>query len=54
MRAGFLCDVMGLGKTLETLMLVLANSAPPDWAVSDLAKAPPRKSKEVRFTCSKH
>jgi E3 ubiquitin-protein ligase SHPRH len=29
---------MGLGKTLETLMLILANPAPPGWAVADLAK----------------
>lgn len=30
---------MGLGKTLETLMLVLASQPPKGWAVSDLAKA---------------
>lgn len=35
--AGFLCDVMGLGKTLETLMLVVANPAPAGWAVADVA-----------------
>lgn len=28
--------MMGLGKTLETLMLVLAHPAPSDWAVADL------------------
>lgn len=35
-HAGFLCDMMGLGKSLETLMLVLANPAPADWAVTDM------------------
>ena len=35
-HAGFLCDMMGLGKTLETLMLVLANPAPADWAVTSM------------------
>jgi SNF2 family DNA or RNA helicase len=29
---------MGLGKTLETLMLILANPAPEGWAVSDMSK----------------
>ncbi|KAK9915395.1 hypothetical protein WJX75_008587 [Coccomyxa subellipsoidea] len=33
---GFLCDMMGLGKTLETLMLLLANPAPPNWAVAEM------------------
>ena len=28
--------MMGLGKTLETLMLLLANPAPPDWAVAEM------------------
>lgn len=36
MHAGFLCDMMGLGKSLETLMLVLANPAPADWAVTSM------------------
>ena len=29
---------MGLGKTLETLMLVLASQPPKGWAVHDLKK----------------
>lgn len=29
---------MGLGKTLETLMLVLASQPPKGWAVQDLGK----------------
>lgn len=28
--------MMGLGKSLETLMLVLANPAPADWAVTNM------------------
>ena len=31
--AGFLCDEMGLGKSLESIMLVLANRAPPEWGI---------------------
>ncbi|KAI8476605.1 MAG: hypothetical protein J3K34DRAFT_400931, partial [Monoraphidium minutum] len=28
---GFLCDYMGLGKTLQMLLLTLAHPAPADW-----------------------
>ncbi len=53
MRAGFLCDVMGLGKTLESLMLVMANPPPEGWAVSNLAEAPPRSSRDVSLLCTR-
>lgn len=43
---------MGLGKTLESLMLVLANPAPEGWAVTDLAKAPPRNTRDVSSNVS--
>ncbi|KAK9861722.1 hypothetical protein WJX84_002580 [Apatococcus fuscideae] len=36
---GLLCDAMGLGKTLECLMLVLANRTPAGWASLDLEGA---------------
>eukprot|EP00198_Chlamydomonas_reinhardtii_P009028 XP_001698365.1 predicted protein [Chlamydomonas reinhardtii] len=28
---GFLCDEMGLGKSLQTIMLIVSNPPPPDW-----------------------
>ena len=31
-----LCLQMGLGKTLESLMLILSNPPPPGWATADL------------------
>ena len=36
---GILADVMGLGKTLQTIMLILNNPAPPGWAVDDFSEA---------------
>ncbi|KAK9805425.1 hypothetical protein WJX73_004310 [Symbiochloris irregularis] len=39
---GLLCDHMGLGKTLEVLMLVLARPAGP-WAIAQLPKQQPGK-----------
>ncbi|KAK9831775.1 hypothetical protein WJX74_008901 [Apatococcus lobatus] len=36
---GLLCDAMGLGKTLECLMLILANPPPHGWASEDLTGA---------------
>ena len=30
-KGGFICEEMGLGKTIEVLGLVLANPAPKDW-----------------------
>ena len=43
---GILADVMGLGKTLQTIMLILKNPAPPGWAVQDFSEGkgkPPSK-----------
>ena len=31
--AGFLCDEMGLGKSLQSIMLILSHPAPENWAV---------------------
>ena len=38
---GLLCDYMGLGKTLETLMLILARPPPAGWAIQDLPNCMP-------------
>jgi SNF2-related domain len=34
---GFICDEMGLGKSLQTLMLVQQNPPPPNWALEELS-----------------
>ncbi|KAG7672032.1 putative DNA repair protein RAD5A [Nannochloris sp. 'desiccata'] len=34
---GFICDEMGLGKSLQTLMLVKQNPPPPNWAIEEFS-----------------
>lgn len=34
---GFVCDEMGLGKSLQTLMLIQQNPPPPKWAVDKIS-----------------
>ncbi|EFJ47333.1 hypothetical protein VOLCADRAFT_92108 [Volvox carteri f. nagariensis] len=36
---GFLCDEMGLGKSVQTLMLIVSNPSPPGWAAKPVPLA---------------
>lgn len=36
---GILADVMGLGKTLQTIMLIMMNPSPEGWAVESFREA---------------
>lgn len=36
---GFLCDEMGMGKTIEVLGLILSHTADPGWLAASRARA---------------
>ena len=42
---------MGLGKTLQTIMLILKNPAPPGWAVQDFSEAKGKQSRTEDHLC---
>ena len=47
---GLLSDIMGLGKTLQTLMLVMARPAPEGWAINKLPRTLQRSKQHMPIT----
>ena len=42
---------MGLGKTLQTIMLILKNPAPEGWAIKDYSEAKGAQSVKYKSHC---